>query len=212
MDNLDNSDNQQYKWVVCRSGYGYPVHDGQKDLSNQTFREDTVGLVVKAVDGEWMRVRFIHTGQEWDIDPSEVGEIDILVERRRECEPERVCNSCLRLLPKEEFSRNQTNKHGIVRRPSCKECRKPVDKRRKHRTKAIEAQRPIMGAPWKCPVCQHAYIVGVTCKVSADHDHDTGKFREFVCDTCNTGMGKFKNGQDATGSLTKYLKKHGAKR
>lgn len=58
----------------------------------------------------------------------------------------------------------------------------------------------------KCPICQKRSIVGVTAKIVADHDHHTGDIRDFICDSCNTGLGRFKNGNDYLQNAINYLK------
>jgi hypothetical protein len=39
-----------------------------------------------------------------------------------------------------------------------------------------------------------------------DHDHVTGAFRGFICDSCNTGMGKFRDNPDLMQRAIDYLK------
>ncbi|MDR0645017.1 MAG: endonuclease VII domain-containing protein [Treponema sp.] len=45
------------------------------------------------------------------------------------------------------------------------------------------------------PCSRKRSIVGITAKIVADHDHHTGNIRAFICDSCNTGLGRFKNGE-----------------
>ena len=40
---------------------------------------------------------------------------------------------------------------------------------------------------------------------NADHNHHTGNIREFICDSCNTGLGRFKNGKDCLKNAMEYL-------
>lgn len=123
----------------------------------------------------------------------------------------KICNICHRLLPREEFSRNQTNKHGILRRPICKRCRTDIDKRapKTRQAKAAEKARPKKGDAFKCPICQKRSIVGITAKIVADHDHHTGNIRDFICDSCNTGLGRFKNGENYLHNAIAYIRERG---
>ena len=41
---------------------------------------------------------------------------------------------------------------------------------------------------------------------SLDHDQETGKPRGLLCDSCNTGLGRFKNGENHIQSALDYLK------
>lgn len=42
-----------------------------------------------------------------------------------------------------------------------------------------------------------------------DHNHETGKVRERLCLSCNTGLGKFKDNIYLLEAAIQYLKKHG---
>jgi len=81
----------------------------------------------------------------------------------------KICNICHRLLPIEQFAKNQRNKHGIVRRPSCNRCRTDIDKRapKSSQAKQKEKERPKKGEPFQCPICQKRSIVGITAKIAA---------------------------------------------
>lgn len=47
--------------------------------------------------------------------------------------------------------------------------------------------------PFECPICGKRTIAGVTSKVVLDHNHLTGEPRAWICDSCNTGIGRFKD-------------------
>ena len=119
--------------------------------------------------------------------------------------PQKICNVCHCLL--EDFARSQNNIHGIVRRPSCNRCRTDIDKRapKSRQAKIFEKQRPKKGNSFQYPICQRRSIVGITAKVVADHDHHTGNIRDFICDSCNTGLGRFKNGKNYLYNAIAYL-------
>ena len=73
----------------------------------------------------------------------------------------------------------------------------------------MEKQRPKKGEHFKCPICQKRSIVGITAKVVADHDHHTGHIRGFICDSCNTGLGRFKNGDNyLKNAIIRYLEEN----
>ena len=50
----------------------------------------------------------------------------------------KICNVCHRLLPVKKFAKNQNNRHGILRRPSCIQCRTDIDKRAPKSSQAKE--------------------------------------------------------------------------
>jgi hypothetical protein len=50
--------------------------------------------------------------------------------------------------------------------------------------------------------------VGITGNLVKDHDHKTGKAREWICDSCNTGLGRFKDDVKLMQIAIDYLKKY----
>lgn len=119
----------------------------------------------------------------------------------------KICNICHCLLPIKDFALNQRNRHGPIRRPSCKNCRTDIDKRapKTRQARRAEKNRPKKGAPFQCPICKKRSIAGVTAKIVADHNHHTGDIRDFICDSCNTGLGRFKNGKDCLKDALAYI-------
>jgi len=59
-----------------------------------------------------------------------------------------------------------------------------------------------------CPVCKKPSIPHVTANLVIDHNHNTGNAREWICDSCNTGLGRFKDNIDLLQNVIKYLKKY----
>ncbi len=119
----------------------------------------------------------------------------------------KICNLCHRLLPKEEFSLNQRNQHGEIRRPSCKRCRKETEHKKMDNTTrdGFLRTKPANGSLFSCPICRKQTIVGVMAKIVLDHDHDTGRPRGWICESCNTGLGRLKNGEDFLQNAMDYL-------
>lgn len=192
------------KWVVCFNGFGFQYEQGIQSRKRRKFRSNSVGLV-EDLDGDRFVVWIVGTDERWSVAANETKEIDVL--KTGDKFNEKICNTCHCLLPTETFARNQNNIHGIVRRPSCQLCRTDIDKRapKSSQAKKMEKQRPKAGTPFKCPICQRRSIVGVTAKVVADHDHHTGNIRDFICDSCNTGLGRFKDSRDCLENAIQYL-------
>lgn len=122
----------------------------------------------------------------------------------------KVCNVCHRLLPAERFARNQNGKgNRIIRRPSCDDCRKIIDGAA---LKASERARMLPDKPymvaWKCPICQKITIPGLTSSVVLDHDHATGDARAWIYDSCNTGLGRFKDSVELLQRANEYLERY----
>ncbi len=124
--------------------------------------------------------------------------------------PNKICNICHVFKPTTEFDKNQKSISGkIRRRPSCKICREDIDGKRMPTSerRRVNAIRPEDKTIFVCPVCEKRTIVAVTANIVADHDHDTGMAREWICDSCNTGLGRFKDNITILETAIEYLKK-----
>lgn len=123
-------------------------------------------------------------------------------------EIEKVCNQCFTIKPVSAFDANQTRSDGsTIYRPTCSQCRTGVDGVRNHanRKDGSVPIRPPTGLFWRCPICEKDGIVGVTVKLALDHDHLTGDARDYICDSCNTGLGRFRNGRDFLENAINFL-------
>ena len=102
---------------------------------------------------------------------------------------------------------------------SCKACKaklRSVRSKRyndKHRTPAKKRKYNIKhkyGLDYdpvtpdsKCAVC------GSTKNLQIDHDHETGKYRDILCQRCNTMVGRLEKGQDILQGCLDYITYHG---
>ena len=119
----------------------------------------------------------------------------------------KVCNVCHRLLPATQFEYNQNGRNNRrVRRPSCRDCRRVINgvDRLPTETQIWEPLKPYL-VSFKCPICGKITVPGLTSKVVLDHDHKTGKARTWICDSCNTGIGRFKDDIELLRNAIKYL-------
>jgi len=122
----------------------------------------------------------------------------------------KICNVC-HILKEDfvDFEINQTDSKGRkTTRPSCRECRKKIDgvNLKGAEKKKLEAIKPKHF--FICPICEKGSIPGVTANLVKDHDHETGKARDWLCDSCNTGLGRFKDNVELLEKAINYLKKH----
>ncbi len=123
--------------------------------------------------------------------------------------PKKVCNVCHRLCSTTEFPKNQNGKNNrIIRRPTCNHCREPMDGMRLSLTEKRfwEKSKPYLER-FECPICLKVTIPGLTSKVVLDHNHANGKARGWICDSCNTGVGRFKDDINLLKTAIKYLQK-----
>ena len=165
-----------------------------------------VGLV-KNVSGSEITVFFIGKQTTVKTDGKHVAYLD--VKKTGKPHPKKICNICHLLKDMTEFDINQTDAKGRkTTRPSCKECRIAIDGKP---LTPSEAKRLDVIAPkdiFTCPICHKPSIVRVTANLVKDHDHDTGKGREWICDSCNTGLGRFKDNVKLLQEAIDYLEKY----
>jgi hypothetical protein len=122
----------------------------------------------------------------------------------------KICDRCFKLLPTNtNFSGNRLKKDNIItNRPSCKSCRKKKDgvSVSKADREEWEANRPQDYTLFVCPICGKNLIVGIS-KIVLDHDHLNGKVRGWLCESCNTGIGRFDDDPDIVYKAVAWLMK-----
>ncbi|PZU94679.1 MAG: hypothetical protein DCE90_14130 [Pseudanabaena sp.] len=120
----------------------------------------------------------------------------------------KICDRCFKLLPTDaEFSDNRHKKDNIItKRPSCKSCRKKKDGVQVSRAdrEEWEAKRPQKYTSFICPICEKSSIVGIS-KIVLDHDHSNGKVRGWLCESCNTGIGRFDDDPEIVYKAVEWL-------
>ncbi len=124
---------------------------------------------------------------------------------------QKICNICHILQETDQFDVNQTDAKGRkTTRPSCKTCRQGIDgvQLKPEEKKRMDKIKPPEGSVFECPICQKRTIVGITANLVRDHDHKTGQGREWICDSCNTGLGRFKDDAQFLHRVIAYLQRH----
>jgi hypothetical protein len=178
---------------------------------DQTIERNSVGFV-KEIMPDAAKVFFIGKREEIVVELSKLRFIDTSKTGRPRGTtkeyPTKICNVCHILKPIEEFQRNQNARAGVTRRPSCNDCRKIIDgaKLKSSEKRRMEAIKPT--GVFICPICKKASIPGVTASIVIDHDHKTGNANEWICDSCNTGLGRFKDDIKLLEDIIEYLKSH----
>ena len=104
----------------------------------------------------------------------------------------KTCIYCNTEKPLSEFPKHSLYKDNLDMR--CRECIKKHSKIRKQLHKDAP-QRPEY-----CECCGK-----IPRKWCLDHDHKTDKFRGWLCDKCNTGIGKLGDDLKGVKMAVKYL-------
>ena len=174
----------------------------------------SVGLV-KRVNGD-LDVFFVGRGRMVNCPVQYVEWFDIdKTGKPKTGEPfsKKICNMCHLLKSNNaEFQRNQNDASGrSTTRPSCNECRIEIDgKALSHQERRrMNRFKPASKTIFTCPLCEKRTIVDVTVKVTADHSPRSGKGRQWICDSCNTGLGRFKDNIVFLEKVISYLKQFG---
>ncbi|HZX50389.1 MAG TPA: endonuclease VII domain-containing protein [Candidatus Paceibacterota bacterium] len=164
--------------------------------------------VIKSEAKNHASVFFVRIWKEVQLGKNDLQVID--VKKTGDSFSKKICNVCHKLKKTSEFAKNQNAKNNrSVRRPTCRDCRikmEGVAVARADRAKWLK-DKPI-NEPFECPICHKRTIAGVTSKVVLEHDHRTGKSAGWICDSCNTGLGRFKDDVELLKSAITFLKKN----
>ena len=115
------------------------------------------------------------------------------------------CSSCRKILPLNYFGFNRAKSMG--RACTCKSCLRVHTAKMKQ----LHAKHSVPDSH-TCPICLKDAValfspgMGNKTPFRLDHDHTTGAFRGFICDSCNTGMGKFRDNITLLERAIDYLK------
>ena len=130
----------------------------------------------------------------------------------------KICTDCGEEKQLSEFHKDRSIKGGY--KAKCKKCYRKAqkvwedcnrDKRRKYRLKAeygisIEHYNMLLSSQkGQCAICGIA-VCPTGKRLAVDHCHTTNKVRGLLCQSCNTGLGKFKDNISNLEKAIKYLK------
>lgn len=164
--------------------------------------------VIKAENTDQASIFFIRIWKQVELSKNDFEIID--VRKTGDGFAKKICNVCHKLKKTTEFAKNQNAKNNrSVRRPSCKDCRIKMEGRGVSGTDKLKwlKEKPV-NEPFECPVCKKRTIAGVTSKMVLEHNHLNGKVGGWICDSCNTGLGRFKDDIELLKSAIEFLKKN----
>lgn len=169
--------------------------------------EGDVGVIKSEVKNH-ASVFFIRIWKQVDLSKNEFEIIN--VRKTGDGFSKKICNVCHKLKKTTEFAKNQNAKNNrSVRRPSCKDCRIKMEGFGvSAEDKLIWIKKKPVNEPFECPVCKKRTIASVTSKVVLEHDHHTGKVGGWICDSCNTGLGRFKDDIELLKNAIGFLNKN----
>lgn len=187
------------KFVMAKKGIVVP--------GDVVIEKNDVGVIKSEIKNH-ASIFFIRIWRQVDLDKKDFEIIN--VKKTGDGFPKKICNVCHKLKRTTEFAKNQNAKNNrSVRRPSCRSCRVKMEGVAVSRTDRIEwLKKKPNNEPFECPVCKKRTIAEITSKVVLEHDHHTGKPGGWICDSCNTGLGRFKDDIKLLESAIEFLKKN----
>ena len=126
----------------------------------------------------------------------------------------KYCKRCDTNKPVEEFYKvpNRPNTYSVM----CKKCQLEYNK--EHNNNAINSQRynlkkkygityeeylkMLMAQKNRCAICNE---LATDKNLAVDHDHLTERVRGLLCQSCNNGLGRFKDSIELLKSAQRYL-------
>jgi hypothetical protein len=116
------------------------------------------------------------------------------------------CTKCKKVMVYSKFS---TTGKSVGYSSRCKKCiveaGRPSYYMKKYGITVEDYNRMFISQGGNCAICNKPD----ERRLCVDHDHDTGKVRELLCNHCNTGLGKFLDSRELLEVAKNYLKKHG---
>jgi len=130
--------------------------------------------------------------------------------RKKRNKEVRVCEICKRHFTTVSY-------HGKYCSYECQRKSEPfkVGKRKHELSKKFnltveEYEKMLEAQEGKCAICGEKETMtrnGKEPRLSVDHDHKTGKVRGLLCNSCNNGLGRFKDDTDLIKKAIAYLTK-----
>jgi hypothetical protein len=127
----------------------------------------------------------------------------------------KTCSCCNKEKRLDDFPKNSKGKY--QRGQKCLVCTAAITKAYVEKNhdlvyaKKYKTSQAKITALLKREVCDICGAPGSSKKRnSIDHDHETAQVRGLLCDSCNLGLGKFKDSPELLQRAIQYLEKHNA--
>ena len=174
-------------------------------IGDSKIETNDVGIIIKEKE-KYYKIFFLKLSKEHEMSIKDVERFDIAKTGNKY--QKKVCDRCFKILDRNEFSDNRNKKGGaITPRPSCKSCRETKDgvKIPNKIKKEWRLNKPKDYSLYQCPICNKINIPGHK-NIVADHNHQTGELRGYICESCNTGIGRFDDDPEIIKKTIEWLK------
>ena len=203
-------------WVPERDGRGVPEHHAEKSHQGPRKRLAQVRKGQTVSDAMRRRLREVRLAQ-----PSKPLPV------------EKFCNGCHIVKPASEFWLNKKRNKRAQLKSKCKKCvglqnranaKKHPERTRRYHREWNRRNRPyfsdrgfrkrygitlamvhemVLQQEGRCAICLAELV-----RQQVDHDHVTGKVRALLCQSCNCGLGSFRDSIETMKRAITYLEKH----
>jgi hypothetical protein len=116
--------------------------------------------------------------------------------------PRHICKECRKLESKNWYENNKDHKKELSRK--YKHVKKDRDLQSNYGIDLETYNRMLAQQNHRCKIC-HAHQDVLKRAMCVDHDHDTGKVRGLLCDTCNRSLGLLKDNVNTLMRAVYYL-------
>lgn len=113
----------------------------------------------------------------------------------------KTCTECCTTKPTSEFYVRTFSSGRKGLRSRCKPCSNKHHTRFVYRRLYGLGDQPIPLKPSSCEICN------MTGKIVLDHNHETKKFRGWICDRCNRCLGLLKDNSALLRKAVDYLER-----
>ncbi len=116
-----------------------------------------------------------------------------------------LCYTCGQSKEKSEFPVAKDKRNGI--RTCCKACTRDqariLHNLRNYNLTQVRLEELLVEQNNACKICLRSFD---KIRRVVDHDHKTGLVRGLLCNSCNTGLGKFADDPTSLQRASEYLK------
>ncbi len=90
--------------------------------------------------------------------------------------------------------------------PHIRRCKKNSGLKKRYGITMDEKDALLVGQNGRCGICQNEFRVEK--EIHVDHCHSTGVVRGLLCNSCNNGLGRFKDNEQYLTNAMLYIREH----
>ena len=115
------------------------------------------------------------------------------------------CKRCGEIQPVDEFTTNPKEKDGL--RAECKDCVREYKWNYLYGLSADDMKALLASQNYNCAICGEGLGGWGKGNTNIDHCHESGVVRGLLCQSCNIGLGHFKDDASRLLAAIEYLNK-----